>query len=255
MKLYAFTCGWVIGPFRGEEAGDIRIPVPCYLVDHPAGKALIDTGLHPDMRRDPHARVGWIADILGFELPEGEDVVARLRSLDTDPAELRYLVNTHLHFDHAGGNELIPPEVELVVQEREWAAGADADEIEANFFNPADYRQGRPVRAIAGEHDLFGDGTLVTFPTPGHTPGHQSLRVRLDGGEMVICADACYFVDWIDSEETPPYGFDKRLELESLRKLRSLRDAGAWMLYGHDPDQWEMVPQAPTPIGELEPVS
>ena len=86
MKLYAFTCGWVIGPFRGEEAGDLRIPVPCYVIEHPAGTALVDTGLHPQMRDDPHARIGWVADLLRVDLPPGEDVLTRLR---VDPAAFR----------------------------------------------------------------------------------------------------------------------------------------------------------------------
>jgi N-acyl homoserine lactone hydrolase len=182
------------------------------------------------------------------ELPEGEDIGSRLQRIGIDPRSLRYLVNTHLHFDHAGGNELIPSEVELVVQGREWCAGHDDDEVKANVYNPADYEQPRSVLEVEGEHDLFGDGAVVLLPTPGHTPGHQSLRLRLDGADLVICADACYFAEWLDSEQTPPYGFDKRQEVESVRRLRALRDAGAAMLYGHDPDQWANVPQAPEAV-------
>jgi glyoxylase-like metal-dependent hydrolase (beta-lactamase superfamily II) len=248
VHLYAFTCGSVTGPFRGEEAGDLRLPVPCYLIDHPQGKALVDTGLHPGVRRDPHDRVGWVADVLKLELPEGEDVAARLAALGTDPGELRYLVNTHMHFDHAGGNGLVPASVELVVQARELEAANDQEGIEANFYNPDDYGQQRPVTAVEGEHDLFGDGTVMLLPTPGHTPGHQSLRVRRAGGDLVVCADACYFADWMDSEETPPYGFDKEQEVASIRNLRALRDDGVRMIYGHDPDQWATLPLAPEPI-------
>lgn len=101
---------------------------------------------------------------------------------------------------------------------------------------------------MEGEHDLYGDGSVVLLPTPGHTPGHQSLRLRLEGEELVLCADACYFADWMDSEETPPYGFDKHQELASLRKLRSLRDAGSRLIFGHDGEQWAALPQAPRAI-------
>jgi N-acyl homoserine lactone hydrolase len=245
MKLYAFTCGSVTAPFRGEEHGDVRVPVPSYLIEHELGRVLVDTGLHPGVREDPSARIGWVADLMRLELPEGEDIRSRLRAIGVEPGSLRYLVNTHLHFDHAGGNELIPEDVELVVQRREWLAGHAESEIEANVYNRSDYDQPRPVLAVEGEHDLFGDGAVVLMPTPGHTPGHQSLRLRLNGADVVICADACYFSDWMDSEETPPYGFDKVQEVESVRRLRAMRDAGARMLYGHDPDQWTTLPQAP----------
>jgi len=248
MKLYAFTCGSVTAAFRGEEHGEVRVPVPSYLIEHEQGRVLVDTGLHPGVRDDPHARIGWVADRMRLELPAGEDIASRLSAIGVEPGSLRYLVNTHLHFDHAGGNELIPDEIELVVQAREWKAGHDEREIEANVYNPLDYGQPRPVLAVKGQHDLFGDGTVVLLPTPGHTPGHQSIRLRLDGADAVICADACYFSDWMDSEETPPYGFDKRQEVESVRRLRALRDAGAWMIYGHDADQWAAVPQAPRAV-------
>jgi N-acyl homoserine lactone hydrolase len=248
VRLYAFTCGSVRAAFRGEEPGDIRVPVPSYLIEHEQGLVLVDTGLHPGVRVDPRARVGWVADLMQLELPDEEDIGSRLRAIGVDPGSLRYLVNTHLHFDHAGGNELIPTEVELVVQRREWQAGHDDHEIESNVYNRSDYDQPRPILPVEGQHDLFGDGRVVLLPTPGHTPGHQSLRLNLDGADMVICADACYFADWLDSEQTPPYGFDKRQEVESVRRLRALRDAGAWMLYGHDPEQWASLPQAPEPV-------
>jgi N-acyl homoserine lactone hydrolase len=248
MRLYAFTCGSVTAPFRGEGHGEVSVPVPAYLIEHEQGRVLVDTGLHPAVRADARARIGWVADLMRLELPEGEDIGSRLRSIGVDPGSLRYLVNTHLHFDHAGGNELIPRDVELVLQAREWRAGHEVGEVEANVYNRLDYDQPRSVLAVEGEHDLFGDGTIVLLPTPGHTPGHQSLRLRLDGADVVICADACYFSDWLDSEETPTYGFDKQQEVESVRRLRALRDAGARMLFGHDPEQWETVPQAPSEV-------
>jgi N-acyl homoserine lactone hydrolase len=248
VKLYAFTCGSVTSPFRGEPGGEIRVPVPCYLIEHEQGNVLVDTGMHPDVRADPHARIGRVADLMRLDMPEGEDIAARLRAFGVEPGSLRYLVNTHLHFDHAGGNELIPDDVELVIQRREWQAGHDKDEIKSNVFIPADYDQPRPVLEVDGEHDLFGDGTVVLLPTPGHTPGHQSLRLSLDGAELILCADACYFRDWLDTEQTPPYGHDKQQEVESMRRLRALRDAGAHMVYGHDPKQWARVPQAPAAV-------
>lgn len=248
-RLLAFTCGWQTGPFRGVEEPPVRVPTPAYLIEHSGGLALVDTGLHPDMGRDAKARVGWPADFVVFELADDEHIAARLERAGVDAGALRFLVSTHLHFDHCGGNELIPASVPVVIQRREWEAGHDEAEIEANFYVPADYDgHGRDVLAVEGEHDLFGDGSVILFPTYGHTPGHQSLRVRLESGEVVLCGDGCYFQDWIDTEESPPHGRDKAEELRSLRKLRRLRDGGARLFPGHDPAFWATVPQAPAAI-------
>jgi N-acyl homoserine lactone hydrolase len=248
MKLYAFTCGSVTAPFGGAVGGEIRVPVPSYLIEHDRGHVLVDTGMHPEVRSDPRERVGWVADLMRLELPDGEDIGSRLAAHGVDPSSLRYLVNTHLHFDHAGGNELIPKNVELVVQRREWRAGHDEHEIASNAYSLADYDQPRRVLEVDGEHDLFGDDSVVLFSTPGHTPGHQSLRLRFGNADVVLCADACYFSDWLDTEQTPPYGFDKEQEVASLRRLRALRDGGARMIFGHDPEQWASMPQAPASL-------
>jgi N-acyl homoserine lactone hydrolase len=103
MRLFVFTCGSVTAPFRGAENGEITVPVPCYLIEHEQGRVLVDTGMHPGMREDPHVRIGWLADLMRVGLPEGEDAGSRLRAIGVEPGSLRYLVNTHLHFDHAGG--------------------------------------------------------------------------------------------------------------------------------------------------------
>lgn len=87
---------------------------------------------------------------------------------------------------------------------------------------------------IDGSHDVFGDGTIVTLPTPGHTCGHQSLKVETAGGPVVLTADACYFSHTLDDEVLPPFSFDVELQLRSLALLRAERDRGARIVPGHD---------------------
>ena len=81
----------------------------------------------------------------------------------------------------------------MLVQRREWEAGMDPDSAARRGFNRRDFDLGHKLRLLDGEHDVFGDGSVLCLPTYGHTPGHQSLRLRLDRGEVVLAADACYF--------------------------------------------------------------
>src|SRR5262249_56408160 len=121
----------------------------------------------------------------------GEEVAARLAAVGIDAGHVPWLITSHLHFDHVGGHGQIP-NARLVVQRKEWEAGADADLRAANAYDPRDFDLGHEVLLVDGEHDLFGDGRVVCLPTHGHTPGHQSLRVRLDSGAVVLTSDPCY---------------------------------------------------------------
>jgi N-acyl homoserine lactone hydrolase len=173
--------------------GRAELPIPAYLIEHPKGRALFDTGMHPDCQRDPAARVGpRITGLFSFHYRPGEEISARLAAFDRDPARIDFIVNSHFHFDHVGGNAFIP-NATMVVQRREWEAALDPDTAARHGYNRADFDLGHDVVQVDGEHDLFGDGSVVCLPTHGHTPGHQSLKVRLDSGDVVLAADACYF--------------------------------------------------------------
>src|SRR4051812_35624601 len=129
-KLYAFTCGTVTGEFahlmEGGE-GDITVPVPVFLIEHPKGRALFDTGLHPDCQSDPAGRLGSrLAGLFRIGFQPGEEGSARLEAIDRDPDEIDLIINSHFHFDHVGGNALIP-NATMLVQRREWDAGMNPD--------------------------------------------------------------------------------------------------------------------------------
>jgi glyoxylase-like metal-dependent hydrolase (beta-lactamase superfamily II) len=244
MRLFAFTCGWLTGPaglFLEGEAGALRVPVPAFLIDHPKGRVLFDTGMHSDVQRDPAARLGRLASVFTSEFRPGDEIGARVASAGVDVARIDYVVLSHLHFDHAGGLATVP-NARVVVQRREWSAGQDAETARALSFDRADYDHGHDLHLIDGEHDLFGDGRVVCLPTHGHTPGHQSLRVRLDGGDVVLTADACYLRRTLEHEHLPPGAFDREAMLAAIRRLRALEVGGARVIVGHDAAAWAQVP-------------
>ncbi|HJU15468.1 MAG TPA: N-acyl homoserine lactonase family protein [Stellaceae bacterium] len=251
IKLFAMTCGHVIGDLgRLMEGGEgrIRVPIPAYLIEHPRGVALFDSGMHPDCQSDPTARVGTrIGGLFDFDYCPGEEVSARLMAIGRDPERVGILINSHLHFDHVGGNALIP-NATMLVQRREWDAGMDPDIAVPHGFNRRDFDLGHKRLLLDGEHDVFGDGSVVCLPTYGHTPGHQSLRVRLDGGEVVLAADACYFCRTLRERRLPQRVHDRGAMLASLDRLAALEAGGARIFYGHDPEFWQTVPQAPASI-------
>ncbi len=251
LRLFPMTCGWLtaeLGGFLAGESGRIKVPVPCFLIDHPRGKVLFDAGLHPHTQEDPQSRLGALAAMFEVDFQAGEEVAARLESAGAYADKVDHLILSHLHFDHAGGACGVP-NARLIVQRREWEAAAEEDAHLRYGYNEKDYGTGQEVFLLDGEHDFFGDGRVVCLPTHGHTPGHQSLLVRLDSGDVVLSADACYLRRTLEELHLPSVVADPDAMRESLLKLRRLRDAGARIVFGHDPDDWAAVPQVPDCLG------
>jgi N-acyl homoserine lactone hydrolase len=245
IRLFALGCGWLTMPFAGlldGEHGRVRVPVPAFLVDHPRGRVVFDTGLHPESVSDPTARLGDLAAFFEPEIAHEEGLVPRLEALGVDPTCVERVVLSHLHFDHAGGLHALP-NARLVVQRREWEAGHDADLRAKNSYDPRDFDLGHAVDVIDGEHDLFGDGRVVCLPTHGHTPGHQSLRVLLDSGEVVLTADACYLRRSLDELHLPFVAHDREAMLGVFHRFRAMEAAGARLVFGHDAAQWATLPR------------
>ncbi|MDX6608298.1 MAG: N-acyl homoserine lactone hydrolase [Solirubrobacterales bacterium] len=226
--------GWMTASAALWRQGDdpeksIRFPVPAYVIETESERILIDTGLHPGACADAATFYGG-AETMGlfsFELdqPVNEQV---------DPATITKIVLTHLHWDHAGGLSLLPSSIPVVIQRSEWQAGGDPEAIARNFFFPRDYTDDeREVLLVDGDHDLLGDGSIELLLTPGHTPGHQSVRI---GEGLILGIDVAYFAAGLDDHRFPAFGDDLGEQRRSVERLRTLRDAGARIIPGHDPD-------------------
>jgi len=214
---------------QGEEdpARPARVPVPAYLVETDSERILIDTGLHPGAVEDMAAHYDD-EDVGAFALEQEQSIADQV-----DLGSLTRVVLTHLHFDHVGGLALVPDSVPVVIQRAEWEAGGDPAEIRHNYFQPRDYAGlERELVLVDGDHDLLGDGSIELLSTPGHSTGHQSVRV----GEVVIGADVAHFAAVLDDFRFPVFAADFDAQRRSAERLRGLRDEGLTVLPGHDPD-------------------
>ena len=243
IKVERFNVGWITsaaGIWRRDESLErqIRFPIPAYLIETGRERILVDTGLHPDAVTDAAGRYGK-AEAVGPAQLEQEQSIGEQIDLTT----LTQVVMTHLHYDHAGGLDLLPASVPIVMQRREWEAGQDEAAIARNFFLPRDYSGiAQQVTLVDGDHDLLGDGSVGLLATPGHTPGHQSVRV---GESLVIGGDVTHFASGLDDHRFPVFAADFKAQAASAERLRALRDGGVTVLPGHDP---ELLTPGPVPL-------
>ena len=164
---------------------------------------------------------------------------ARLRAIGVDPADIIWILSSHLHLDHAGGNVLLPNATVIVQANEHDYAFTTTDQA----YHIPEFDTGQPFKRIHGEYDVFGDGTVVLFPTPGHTPGHQSARVRTAGGEVVLASDCCNLKRSLDELRLPDHCHDADQYLATLKGLATMRAGGTRIYYSHDPEFWAGVPQ------------
>jgi len=233
VKIERLIVGWFTAPAGIFRRGDdmdkaFRYPVSAYVIETADERILIDTGLNPAAIADPAAHYGR-PDIFSIIALEQEASVAEQLDLGT----LTKVVVTHLHWDHVGGLGLIPASVPVVIQHTEWQAGQDTAAVQRNNFLPLDYADdSRELILIDGDHDLLGDGSIELLLTPGHTPGHQSIRI----GNLVLGIDVAHFASGLDDHRFPIFADDHEQQGRSADRLREMRGAGLTVIPGHDPD-------------------
>jgi N-acyl homoserine lactone hydrolase len=220
----------------------IHIPVPGYLVRLDDGKnVLIDTGMHRSHIKDPDAtfRGQPIADLLTPVMRPEDNLLRQLANLDIGPADIDYVINTHLHFDHAGNNDLLD-KATFFVQREHYDFALDNPVFPNQYWN----LPGLKYELLDGEMELFPGVSVIL--TPGHAPAHQSVRLQLpDSGPFIVCGDAVYAQENFDHDSWGGQA-DPQTARESAMKLKRIaEEENAVLIFGHDPKQAESFRRAP----------
>ncbi len=249
--LHALCCGRLRFDrsvfFPGEAPGALAtVPVPAWLVRHPKGILLFDTGIECAAAADPVGVLGkGISSTFAMAGAAHENPVDQLALLGLRPEDITHVVNSHLHFDHCGCNALFT-RARFLVQRAEMVAARAAPRV----YPARAWDHALDYQLIEGEHDVFGDGTVLLLPTPGHTPGHQSMRVQVARDACFIAtADACYSEEHLQRDLLPGAVWQADTMRESMQRLRRWGEqAGTTLLFGHDAAQFARLGPAHKPL-------
>jgi N-acyl homoserine lactone hydrolase len=216
----------------------LTLPIPCFLIEHPqAGPFLVDTGLHASVAADPAENLGRVAKALySIDMAPADSAPAQIRARGVDPDAIELVLMTHLHYDHASGATQFPGAT-FLVERREWDAASSGGFLQGYHRPHLDPALRWRAIDVDPEADLFGDGSVRLLHTPGHTPGHLSLLLRLESGErLLLTADAAYAQRTLDERLVSLFLDDADAYLASLDRLIALSHEADHVVCGHDPD-------------------
>lgn len=249
-RMYVIECGenhvtdlsrWTPGVNAGKAHvfGD-----HCYLVKHARGWMLWDTGNPDRLAALPNGLKNPNGVITAFmKKPLSES----LKEIGVAPADIQHFAMSHSHGDHSGNANYFGAST-LYMQQAEHDAvfGKEPQKygfIAANFEKLKDAK----VVKLSGDHDVFGDGSVLIKAAPGHTPGHQVLVVRLPKtGPVMLSGDMVHLVYSWENRVVPSFNFDVALSGRTIDAMKAYAAAtGAKLWVNHDKEQHAPIPKAP----------
>jgi glyoxylase-like metal-dependent hydrolase (beta-lactamase superfamily II) len=212
MRLYVMDCGMLTPTREGveryhitmAEAGEIRMPVPCFLVVHPRGTLLWDTGVIPDevVETQPQGARGSVNPTVTAFV--SRTLKSQLAELGYMPADITYVAISHAHIDHTANlNEFAGSKWLTRQAERDFMWADNNPRVNPSFYSRL---RTSPVTLIdKDEYDVFGDGQAIIKAAPGHTPAHQVLILRLARtGRVMLGGDLYHYVPERTLHRSPP---------------------------------------------------
>lgn len=214
-----------------------------YIIKHPKGTLMWDAGL-------PETLIGLpepFTDPSGaFTISRNDSVVAQLAEIDMAVNDINYLALSHTHFDHSGHAEKVK-NAKWLVQESEYnfITSEDTKKNNADIYNAVNNLTN--VKKLNGDHDVFGDGTVVIKSMPGHTPGHQVLFLKLENaGNILLTGDLYHFQENRDSKGVPSFNYDVEATLKSMEAFETFaKQNNADVYIQHSKDDFSRLPKYP----------
>jgi N-acyl homoserine lactone hydrolase len=241
-RLYILNCGEGVAGDISRWSPGVNVGKPmdfvdnCYLIKHAQGWLLWDTGVTdaiaamPEGQRPPDPRMTH------WKRPK--TLASQLAELNVKPSDIKFVAVSHAHPDHIGNIPMFPQSMVLVQQ--------------AEYDSPTPFGQALQAGASAvmkleGDHDIFGDGSVTIISTPGHTPGHQSLLVKLPKtGALLLSGDAVHFKSNWENRGLPAINFDKDKTAASMQRMADImakEKAQLWI--NHDKAQRDSLKMSP----------
>ncbi len=240
MALTRLDCGTPQAPtvvnqrFSDTYAyGDLKLQFvfSCYVIKHDNDYLLWDTG-HSMTAPNVAPKVS---------------IVDQLAKLDIKPEQIKYVGISHYHADHTGQIASFPKST-VLIGAREWEAISAPKPAEGVNFKPFEswIKGESKVEALALDKDVFGDGSVIVLRTPGHTPGHQALLVKLQSGTFILSGDAVHFRENLESNGVPAFNYDRAQTVASMERMKKIAaNLKATIIIQHDARDIEKLPAFP----------
>jgi N-acyl homoserine lactone hydrolase len=249
LRLYALDCGHATfkdmgnfsdtGEYDGKQG---EIAVPCFLIRHPKGDLLWDTGLGDHYN---YPKEGSDA-APGVRVTVPVTLLAQLQSLKLSPKDINFIAFSHLHWDHTGNANEFPDSVWIMNKaELAWTQvmpppGGVLPETWSAYKTAKN-------EAIEGDFDVFGDGSVMILRAPGHTPGHQVLKLKLHkSGTVILSGDLYHLRANRLLKRVPIYNSDRADTLASMGRIETiLKNTHGRLIVQHDPKDFQSLPKPP----------
>lgn len=246
--MYFFNCGLLtvdqsIVTYRHGWGTKIQIPVVVGLIMTTEGNVLFDTGLDPIGIEKPEEVWGEKRHTIARMTSE-DDIRNRLGEVGLRPDDIRFVVNSHFHWDHTGGNQFFEHST-FIVQKSEYRFGFHPDDFVSEVYRVRQFDLPLDYHLIEDDYNLLDGVTILT--TPGHTPGHQSLLVSLpETGHILLSGDALYTNLSLTEGIPPGNSWNTSQSVRSIKEMKAVTTH----LHGkvaitHDPQFWEQFKPAP----------